>query len=410
MRKSIMKPVDDKGRELPRGIRQRKDGSYEYRYTDIFGKKKSVYSRKLYATDKVEGDQRKPCIIDLMKKIERDLYDGITMEGGKLSVYELCERYTKTKTGVRPTTETGYKTVLNILKNETFAQKRIDTIRTSDAKLFLIKLQKEDGRSYSTIHNVRGVLRPAFQMAVEDDYLRKNPFDFQLHTVLVNDMHIREAISRDQMRKFLKFMKEDEHFAEYYDVAFILFHTGLRISELCGLTLSQINLKDRVIKVDHQLQRKQDGTLYCNETKTVSGERSIPMTDEVYEAFRRVIANRNAPYDVMVDGYTGFVWMNTKARKGLRPYVAMDYEHVFKRAVDKYNSIYRVQMPRITPHVCRHTYCSNMAKSGMNPKVLQYLMGHSDIGVTMNTYTHLGLEASQNELSRLDLETIEKLG
>ena len=54
------------------------------------------------------------------------------------------------------------------------------------------------------------------------------------------------------------------------------------------------------------------------------------------------------------------------------------------------------------PHVCRHTYCSNMAKSGMNPKTLQYLMGHSDIGVTMNTYTHLGLEDAKDEMIRME--------
>ena len=61
----------------------------------------------------------------------------------------------------------------------------------------------------------------------------------------------------------------------------------------------------------------------------------------------------------------------------------------------------KVQMPKITPHVCRHTFCSNMAKSGMNPKALQYLMGHSDIGVTLNTYTHLELDDAQKELERV---------
>ena len=71
--------------------------------------------------------------------------------------------------------------------------------------------------------------------------------------------------------------------------------------------------------------------------------------------------------------------------------------------------IYRVQMPNITPHVCCHTYCNNMAKSGMNPKTLQYLMGHSDIGVTLNTYTHLGLEDAADELKRMeDLEIARK--
>ena len=79
----------------------------------------------------------------------------------------------------------------------------------------------------------------------------------------------------------------------------------------------------------------------------------------------------------------------------------MHWEHRLKHMVNRYNEIYRLQMPSITPHVCRHTYCSNMAKSGMNPKTLQYLMGHSDIGVTLNTYTHLGLEDAQDKLGRI---------
>ena len=59
-------------------------------------------------------------------------------------------------------------------------------------------------------------------------------------------------------------------------------------------------------------------------------------------------------------------------------------------------------LPNITPHVCRHTYCSNQAKAGMNPKTLQYLMGHSDIGVTMNVYTHLGMEDAAAEMARME--------
>ena len=68
-----------------------------------------------------------------------------------------------------------------------------------------------------------------------------------------------------------------------------------------------------------------------------------------------------------------------------------------------------VAMPNITPHVCRHTYCSNMAKSGMNPKTLQYLMGHSDIAVTLNVYTHVGLEDAEKELQKMQgLENARK--
>ena len=98
-----------------------------------------------------------------------------------------------------------------------------------------------------------------------------------------------------------------------------------------------------------------------------------------------------------IGGYCGFLYLD----KNGQPMVAMHWEHFFKHIWQKYNSIYREQLPLITPHVCRHTYCSNMAKSGMNPKTLQYLMGHSDIGITLNTYTHLGYEDAKDELQRL---------
>ena len=107
----------------------------------------------------------------------------------------------------------------------------------------------------------------------------------------------------------------------------------------------------------------------------------------------------------MIDGYTGFLYLD---RNG-NPLVAMHWEHRFNRMVKRYNDIYRVQLPKITPHICRYSYCSNMAKSGMNPKTLQYLMGHSEIGVTLNTYTHLGLEDATNELKRVqEIENARK--
>jgi integrase len=107
----------------------------------------------------------------------------------------------------------------------------------------------------------------------------------------------------------------------------------------------------------------------------------------------------------MVDGHTGFLFLD---KDGL-PFEAMHWEHRFNHMVKRYNDIFRVQMPHITPHICRHTYCSNMAKARMNPKTLQYLMGHSDIGVTLNTYTHLGLDDAADELKRMEeLENARK--
>ena len=389
---------DHRGRVLRFGESQRSDGRYAFEYQDNDGKYKFVYSWRLDKNDRTPAG-RKPelSLREKERQIEHDLFDRLVSNGGNLTVLELVKKYVSLKTGVRHNTEANYKFVINIIAKEDFGRKRIDQIRLSDAKAWLIKLQK-DGRGYSTIHSVRGVVRPAFEMAVNDDLIRKNPFAFELASVVVNDSVTREAITRKQQREFLRFVQEDRHFSKYYDGIYILFHTGLRISEFCGLTIQDIDFKEMRIRVDHQLQRKRNMTYVIEDTKTKSGTRYVPMTQEVAECFRRVIANRCRPtVEPMVDGYAGFLFLD----KNEMPMVALHWEKYFQHILEKYNSIYRVQLPKNTPHVCRHTFCSNMSKSGMNPKTLQYIMGHSDISVTLNTYTHVGFEDAKEEFARV---------
>ena len=142
------------------------------------------------------------------------------------------------------------------------------------------------------------------------------------------------------------------------------------------------------------------GGYYIQKTKTESGTRVIPMTPDVEECFRKIIENRKPPRkEPVIDGKMGFLYFD----KDGKVMYSLHWEHYFKHIREKYNSIYKVQMPLVTPHVCRHTYCSNMAKSGMNPKTLQYLMGHADISVTLNIYTHVSFEEVRAEVTRLEI-------
>lgn len=320
---------DKRNRILHNGETQRADGRYRFTYQDTDGNTKDVYSWRLDHNDPYPKGKRKDLSLrEKEKQIEQDMFNQIVSNGGNYTVLSLVEKYVSLKTGVRHNTKAGYKTVINVLKKDPFGSKRIDKVKLSDAKAWLIKLQQEDGRGYSSIHSIRGVLRPAFQMAENDDLIRKNPFQFELASVIVNDSVTRESITRKQQREYLKFVQEDNHFSRYYDSIFILFHTGLRISEFCGLTQADIDFNDM-------------------------------------------------------------------------PMVALHWEKYMQHIREKYNSIYKLQMPKVTPHVCRHTFCSNMAKSGMNPKTLQYIMGHSDISVTLNTYTHVNFEDAKDELERI---------
>ena len=390
---------DHKNRLLRAGESQDKEGRYRYSYYEN-GKQKSFYSWKLESTDKLPAG-KKECV-SLREQIEKlqkkQLLYGKYSESS-YTVLDLVERYVGLKTGVRKSTQAGYKTVINVLKKEEFGSRKISDIRISDAKLWLIQMQKS-GRGYSSIHTIRGVLRPAFQMAVDDDVLLKNPFEFQLATIIINDSIRREAISKKQERMFLKFVKDDPHFSKYYEGIYILFKTGMRISEFCGLTIRDIDMKERTIDINHQLQRLSDMEYIIEQTKTNAGKRVLPMTQDVYECFQTILKNRKAPKkEPMIGKYVGFLYLD----KNGMPMVALHWQKYFDHICEKYNKIYREQIPKITPHVCRHTYCTNMALAGMNPKTLQYLMGHSEIGVTLDVYTHVSFEDARDEVEKMNI-------
>ena len=403
MSKAGQKRRDSKGRILRTGERQKSDGSYLYTYKGRDGKNHYAYSWKLEPTDKLpSGKRTEKSLREWEKEIQKTLNEDVAYHGGNFTVKELVKRYISTKTGVRHNTEAGYKTVINILEKEEFGNRRIDLVKPSDARLWLIKLQKEDKRSYSSIHSIRGVLRPAFRMAVEDDLINKNPFDWELSTVIVNDTVKREAVTQEQEKSFLEFIRNDKHYSQYYEGMYILFHTGMRVSEFCGLTLSDVDLEERRIHIDHQLQRTRQGVYLIEDTKTTYGERTIPMSGQVYQCFQKLIEKRKKPKaEPVVDGMSGFLVLD----KDENPYLANHWEKRFQYALGKYNRTHEEKIQKLTPHVCRHTYCSNMAKSGISPKSLQYLMGHADIATTLGYYTHYKFNDVEKEWK--DLEKIQ---
>lgn len=380
------KRKDSKGRVLKTGESQRKDGIYQYRYTDCRGKRQCVYAPTLQELRQKE------------KAIQKQIDDGIDYEAGQITVIELLEKYISLKKGVRYNTQVGYNFVLNLVKKEDFGHRKISTIKVSDAKQWFAKLQK-DGRGYSTITSVRGVIKPAFQMACDEDAIRKNPFIFKLTDVVVNDTVPRAALTEEQLAIWMNFIKGDKTYSKYYDEFVVLLETGMRVSEFCGLTRKDLDFKNRRIRVDHQLVRERGGKYYVEETKTSSGCRYLPMTDTVYDALKKILERRpKVKTEPMIDGYSGFIMLD----KNGNPKVALHIENEMRWAMKKYNKLHPdTPLPYITPHVFRHTFCTNYANDGMDIKNLQYLMGHSDAGVTLNVYTHASYAHAAEQMAKI---------
>ena len=197
----------------------------------------------------------------------------------------------------------------------------------------------------------------------------------------------------------MDFIKNDSTYCKYYDEFVVLLGTGMRVSEFCGLTKKDIDFGNRRINVDHQLVRDRHCNYYVEKTKTECGRRMIPMTEEVYNALKRILKERpKLKTELLIDGYSGFILID----KNLQPKVALHIQNECRWALKKYNSLHPDRpLPHITPHVYRHTFCTNMVNAGMDVKVLQYIMGHSEIDVTMNVYTHMTYERAASQMFKV---------
>lgn len=394
------KRKDNKGRILKTGETQdKKTGRYRYSYNNAKGERVELYSWTLTKNDLLPKGKKQKYGESLREKEDAaiaEMYNEIDSKGGNMTVYQLLEKYVEMKSSdVRDTTRKGYTTQMRFMQSnpraQMMAKKKIKEVNAMDAESWLKELHTKEGRSYSSLHTLKGMLRQAFASAKKGRMVVDNPFDFGMAVKAYGGMKTRDALSRADMRRFLDFMQQDKHFSRYYDGTYILFNTGLRVSEFCGLTPEDIDFEEHVIHVRWQLLRKSDGTLYIEAPKTKNSLRDVPMLPDVELAFKNVIKNRAKIKETVVwdelhhKSRTGFLWLD----KDLTYEVSQHWQNHLRWARAKFNRIFKDEMPPVTPHVCRHTFCSNCASAGMSPKTLQMIMGHSSIEFTLNVYTHV---------------------
>lgn len=387
---------DNKGRILRTGESQRADGRYMYKYVNRAGETKVVYSWKLVATDRVPKGKRDDLSLrEKEREIQRDLEDGIDTKGKKMTLCELYAKKMAQRINVKKNTLAGRKYLMDALKQDKLGSRSIDSIKPSDAKEWAVRM-KEKGYGFKTISNYKRSLKASFYMAIEDDYVRKNPFDFQLSEVIDDDSESRQALSEEQEEKLLSFLQYDTVYQKYYDDVLILLKTGLRISELCGLTVQDLDFENHTLNINHQLLRNQEG-YYIETPKTKCGIRKVPMSEEAGKAFQRVLKRKKTGKGIVIDGYRNFLFLN---QKGM-PMTACYYTSTLRNIVKKYNKYHDEPLPKITPHILRHTFCTRLAQKNMNPKNLQYIMGHSSIMITLNLYAHASQTGANMEMRSL---------
>lgn len=389
-----VKRKDKKGRVLRTGETQQPDGRYRYSYT-VNGKQKSFYSWRLEKTDRLPAGKRE-CVAlrEQEREIQKLINANIALDG--ITVEEMVSNYLQVHDlNMRRSTRQVHEIAFNLmLRDQIFCGRKITEVQVTDVKNFFLGLNKK-GVTYSNLRIVKNILFPSFRSAYEERLVLIDPTRFNFSEMFKGIKKETPSLTVEEMNKYLEFIKNDENLSHRYEAVYILFHTGLRISEFCGLTLQDIDFRKKTITVERQLNVDAKGNMYIERPKTEKGNRVLPLTEDVAECFqvlrRRVMQRRNQP---SVEGVSGF--FSTALKNDGRAAHAEDWRSHFRAINDKFAVTFPdYQMPRVSPHVCRHTYCSHMAAAGVPPKVLQYLMGHSDISTTLGIYTHVHVEEVQ---------------
>ncbi len=391
---------DHKGRTLKVGESQRQNLSYQYRYTDIFGKRHTIYSWRLLPSDKTPaGKKDDKSLREKESEIELMLSQGMTGLGTEFTLNEMFEFYISNKK------HKGRKLTENTIRNYTamyskhvsdsiLGNMKISDIRKINITYFYEQLQEKD-ISYGTISFYHKLLSSVFNMAIDNELIRNNPTKRALEAVEGTHQK-REALTRKQQEGLLSYLyKHDRDI--YRKVAFLI-GTMCRVSEFAGLTWEDIDMKNRIITIDHQLQYKKIGgdnfDFHITSTKNTHTRR-IPMTDDVYD----VLSELHKYYfilrkDYCVDGKKDFLFYSKSGN--LLSITSFNYE--LKKAVEKYNETAEYKIGKISAHTLRHTGCTRDAEDGMDIKVLQYIMGHSNTQITNNVYNHVNEERAASEV------------
>lgn len=361
---------------------------YEYHYKDCFGKERVISSYRLEMTDQLlKGKKSTKSLREKEAELNAYLKNNIDIDGAKLTLLEVVDRYLNSlynRKKLAHNSKVGYNVTVNTLKQYKLGYMEIGKIRPEHCEEWLADMKKK--YRGSSIQTQISLIKRTFEYALDYDYVVKNPF--RRITTDRSDSKKMEALSVEDMNRFLDFCSKDTHSSHCYDMLYILFWSGLRASELCGLTLDNIDMDNRMITIDKQLQCI-NHTHVVLPTKTTNGVRTIPMTDGVYESFQRIIENRYLKgdiepvcYDEQGNAYEGFVFLATRSRRTIvRGYV----EEYLQNCIKRFNNANPENTIRkFEPHICRHTFATNMQY--LPPKTLQYILGHGNISTTMDNY------------------------
>lgn len=384
------------------GERLRKDGRYEYRYTDCDGVRRSICNKSL---SRLRLEEAKLTYLERM----RILY-GLN----DLTLNDMYEVWLAGKVALKGNTKHGYQQIYDSYVRNNLGKKLLEEIKTIDLKSFYMNLKIEKSISTETICRIQNVLFQIFQHAVDSDIIWKNPADRA--TKELKRSHPKHAstcvgLNEKQAKRLLNFVYEKDKFRDWYPILCVMIFTGLRIGELVSLRWCDVNLPGKCIEVNHNaVYYAKEGEKaryhFSDWVKTPAGIRIVPFNQKVVNAFemeKEILKRKKITCVQNVDGYTDFVFLNRFGKM----FDSRAVNKALVRIVGAYNMEIEemglseeLALPHLSCHCLRHTYAVILCERGINIKVMQMLLGHKDISTTMDIYTNITKEFVLEEYAR----------
>ena len=384
----------------------RKDGRYCFAWTGIDRKRHYVYASTLDELRKMEA------------QIQKDRDDGIRDDMSNATINEIFELWKETKRGLRDRTKTSYVYFYDLFVRPVFGQKKIQRVKRTDVRAFYNSLIEGRGIKTSTLDNVHTVLHQVFQLAVEDDIIRANPSDLLIREIkraFRGDTEPRRALTRDQERLFFKVIKETPQYRKWYPILYIMANTGMRVGEISGLRWCDVDFEKNTISINHTLvyydHRNDKGCYYnMHKPKTLASERTIPLTPSVKAAFmmqKEYLELTGIKSVDHIDGYDDFIFVNRYGKVFNQSPINTAIHRLVKEInldiIDKAGENEpECLIPHFSCHILRHTFATRLCEQGVNIKVIQAILGHTDFQTTMNIYVDVTNELKKDEMNKFD--------
>jgi len=357
-------------------VSQMRDGRWQgrVRYTDpVTGKqgRKAVYGTTIKEAR------------DNLKKIIREIEQGAAIDAGRMTLGRYLDQWLENhvKRSRKITTWENYEAMVRLHIKPALGHIALTKLQTSDLeKLYNEKLDhgrsdKKGGLSSKTVGLVHLVCHLALEQAVKEGLVTRN-----VATSATTPQKIKKEIkpmTEEQITRFLTVIKEDRWFAAFY----LLIATGMRRGEVLGLKWSDIDFEVGALQIQRSLVKTSTEKAKFHPPKTAKSQRRIPLTDDVVETLKchksRQDVERSRLGDLYDDSNMVF------CREDGVPLYPDVLDNKFHTLLAK------AELPHFRVHDLRHTFATIMLKQDVHAKIVQEILGHSTIGVTLDTYSHI---------------------